>query len=95
MRGEYRYTKSMNPALKPKINNLSVMKTSLYLYVYRLGQTSLLKPGVDLNQLFLLLLRKAWLALLQQLQLLSVLPEHFLDVSVDATQSYSYLIVDG
>ena len=71
------------------------MKTSLYLYVYRLGQTSLLKPGVDLNQLFLLLLRKAWLALLQQLQLLSVLPEHFLDVSVDATQSYSYLIVDG
>ena len=85
----------MNPALKPKINNLSVMKTSLYLYVYRLGQTSLLKPGVDLNQLFLLLLRKAWLALLQQLQLLSVLPEHFLDVSVDATQSYSYLIVDG
>lgn len=90
----------MNPVLKPKMNILSivyillqlvrnVMKTSLYLYVYRLGQTSLLNPGVHLDQLFFLLLGKAWLALLQQLQLLSVLPEHFLDVTADATQSYS------
>ncbi len=42
------------------------MKMSPYLDVYRLGQTSLPHPGVDLEQLLLLLLCKAWLALLQQ-----------------------------